>query len=82
VISPSQGPLHDNTQQSQLTDVHVPGGIRNRNPSQRAITGIGPSHRTLILFGYFVTDTALFAEYYAGLLIKQATSLFAMKILK
>jgi len=63
VISPSQGPLHDNTQQSRLTNVYASGGIRTRNPRQRAATGIGSSHSTLILIGYFVTDTALFGEY-------------------
>ena len=31
-ISPSQRPLHDNTQHSQQTDIHAPGGIRNRIP--------------------------------------------------
>jgi len=33
VIGPSQRPLPDNTQQSQNTDIHVPWGIRTRNPS-------------------------------------------------
>jgi hypothetical protein len=31
-----QRPLPDNTQHSQETDIHAPGGIRTRNPSQRA----------------------------------------------
>jgi hypothetical protein len=35
-IGPLQGPLPDNTQHSQKTDIHVPGGIRIRNPSKRA----------------------------------------------
>jgi hypothetical protein len=35
-ISSSQGPLPDNTQQSQQTDIHAPGGFRTRNPSKRA----------------------------------------------
>jgi hypothetical protein len=33
---PSQRPLPDNTQHSQETDIHAPGGIRTCNPSQRA----------------------------------------------
>ena len=35
VIGPSQRPLPDNTQHSQETDIHDPGGIRTRNPSMR-----------------------------------------------
>ena len=31
-----QKPLPDNTQHSQETDIHIPGGIRTRNPSKRA----------------------------------------------
>jgi hypothetical protein len=50
MISSIQRPLPDNTQHSQETDVHVPGGIRTHNPSKRtaqthpldrAATGIG-----------------------------------------
>jgi hypothetical protein len=50
VISPTQRPLPDNTQHSQETDIHAPGGIRTRNTSkrtakthalERAATGIG-----------------------------------------
>ena len=38
-ISPSQRPLPDNTQHSQETDIHAPGGIRIRKPaSQRPQT--------------------------------------------
>jgi len=33
-ISPSQGPLPDNTQQSQKTVIHAPGGIRNPQSQQ------------------------------------------------
>ena len=33
---PDAGPLPNNTQHSQETDIHVPGGIRTRNPSKRA----------------------------------------------
>jgi len=36
VISSSQRPLSDNTQQSHQTDIYAPGGIRNQNPSKRA----------------------------------------------
>ena len=36
MISPTQRPLPDNTQQSQEKDIHVPGGIRTRNPSKPA----------------------------------------------
>ena len=33
-IGSSQRPLPENTQKSQQTDIHVPGGIRTRNPSK------------------------------------------------
>jgi len=33
-----QRPLPDNTQQSQETDVHVPGGIRSHNPEKGVIS--------------------------------------------
>ena len=36
VISPSQRPLPDNTQQSQQTAIHAPGGIRTHDISRRA----------------------------------------------
>ena len=36
VISSSQRPLPDNTQHSQLTNIHAPGGIRTHNLSRRA----------------------------------------------
>ena len=36
VISSSQRPLPDNTQHSQQTDIHAPGGIRIHNLSSRA----------------------------------------------
>jgi hypothetical protein len=50
VIGPTQGPLPDNTQHSQETDIHAPDGIRTHNPIQQAVadprldraaTGIG-----------------------------------------
>ena len=40
MISSSQRPLSDNTQQSQQTNIHVPGGIRTRNLSRRAVTDL------------------------------------------
>jgi len=36
VIGPSQRPLPDNTQHSQETVIHAPGGIRTRNLSKPA----------------------------------------------
>ena len=36
VISSSQRPLPDNTQHSQQTNIHDPGGIRNHEVSKRA----------------------------------------------
>jgi hypothetical protein len=36
-ISPSNRTLPDNTQHSQETDIHAPGGIRTQNPSKRAV---------------------------------------------
>jgi len=49
MISPSQRPLPDNTQQSKETDIHVPGGIRTQNPSKPAATGTG-SHKSVGLY--------------------------------
>jgi len=36
VISLTQRSVPDNTQHSQQTDIHVPGGIRTQNPTKRA----------------------------------------------
>jgi len=36
VNSPSQRPLPDNTQHSQQTHIHIPGGTRNHNLSRQA----------------------------------------------
>jgi hypothetical protein len=36
VISSSQRPLPDNTQHTQKTNIHAPGGIRNHDRSRRA----------------------------------------------
>jgi hypothetical protein len=40
VISPSQGPLLDNTQHSQETNIHASGRIPNLNPSKRRVEDI------------------------------------------
>jgi hypothetical protein len=34
VVNPTDEPLPENAQQSQETDIHAPGGIRTRHPSQ------------------------------------------------
>jgi hypothetical protein len=36
VISPSQRSVPDNTQQSQQTNIHAPGGTRTHSPSKQA----------------------------------------------
>ena len=41
VISSSQRPLPDNTQHSQQTDIHAPGGIRTQYLSRRAVADLG-----------------------------------------
>jgi len=33
-------PLHDNTQNSQQTKIHAPGGIRTHSSSRRATAGL------------------------------------------
>ena len=40
VISASQRPLPDNTQHSQQTNIHAPGGIRTHNLSRRAAANL------------------------------------------
>ena len=52
MISLLQRPLPDNTQHSQQTKIHAPGGIRTRNPSKRSavdhrLTTLGQWHRLL-----------------------------------
>jgi len=37
---PTQGPLPDNIQLSQQTNIHTPGGIQTRNPSKLAAIGL------------------------------------------
>ena len=36
VVGPMQGPLPDNTEHPEETNIHAPGGIRTHNPSKRA----------------------------------------------
>jgi hypothetical protein len=36
MFSPKQKPVHENTQHSQETDIHTPGGIQTHDPSKRA----------------------------------------------
>jgi hypothetical protein len=42
VISPTQGPLPENTQHSQQTNIYVLGEIRTHNPSKRAAADLTP----------------------------------------
>ena len=56
MIGPSQAPLPDDTQQSQETFIHFPGGIRTHPPSKRAAaaratTAIGMSQYYLLQIG-------------------------------
>jgi hypothetical protein len=50
VISPPQRLLRDNIQQSRETSIHTPGGIRTRNPSNRAATDPRHSPRGHFMF--------------------------------
>jgi len=45
VISSSQKPLPDNTQHSQQTDIHVPGGIRTHDLSRLEAVDLRPRPR-------------------------------------
>jgi hypothetical protein len=51
MISPSQRPLPDNTQDAQQTNIHAPGGIRTHDRSRRAAVDLRlrPAVETLIL---------------------------------
>ena len=58
MISPSQRPLHVNTQQTQETSIHSVSGFRTRNPRHRApqthafhdtATAIGHTHVTRVM---------------------------------
>jgi hypothetical protein len=40
MISPLQRPLSNNTQHSQQTDIHAPGGIQTHNLSKRAASDL------------------------------------------
>ena len=70
VISSSQGPLPDNTQHSQQTVIHAPGGIRTHNLNKRATADLrlkphGHWNRQLVYFTmiwlfYFYTFTCEF----------------------
>src|SRR5215475_8970602 len=66
VISSSQRPLPDNTQHSQQTNIHVPGGIRTHDPSRRAaadlrLTPRGHWHRHCDMLAILIMGT-LFTE--------------------
>jgi len=57
VISPSQGPLPDNTQHFQETDIHGTVAIRTHNlrkrsaaDLRRAATGTGPLYLYTVIF--------------------------------
>jgi hypothetical protein len=39
-IGPSQRPLPDNTQHSQETKIHAPGGIRTQDPNKRSVADL------------------------------------------
>jgi hypothetical protein len=43
VIGPTPGPLPENTQHSQETGIHIPGGIRTSNPIK--LSAVDPSPR-------------------------------------
>ena len=60
MISPSQRPLPNNTQHSQQTDIHAPGGIRTHNLSRRAVADLrlrprGHWDRQLVHLDGFIT---------------------------
>jgi hypothetical protein len=54
MISPSQRPLNDNTQLSQQTDIHSPGGIGTRNPKKRATQTDALNHEAAVISFAFV----------------------------
>jgi hypothetical protein len=63
MTSPTQRPLPDNTQHSQETDIHAPGGIRTHNPSKRTAEdpGVGPQYG--ILYIVFIVIIPLLCLY-------------------
>ena len=70
VINPSQSPLPDNTQQSQPTNIHAPGGIRTHNLSRWAAEDatpytarpLGPAVWAVSWVKYFVHNCTLCLE--------------------
>ena len=61
MISPSQRPLPDNTQHSQQTNIHAPGGIRTYDRSRRAAVDLrlrprGHWDRRLQSLLYYIAD--------------------------
>ena len=54
MIGPSQGPVSDNTQNSQEKDIHDSGGIRTHNPGKRAAADphIRPRGHWIIITSY------------------------------
>jgi hypothetical protein len=60
VISPTQGPLPDNTKHSQETDIHAARGIQTHNPSKPAAADprLGPhSHGDRPYIRYNIVKT-------------------------
>ena len=50
MISPTQRPLLDNTAYLYETDIHARVGIRTRNPTKLAATGIGSDNITVAFY--------------------------------
>ena len=70
MISSSQRPLPDNTQQSQQTNFHVLGGIRTRDLSRRAVADLclrPPGHwdRRLYLLPQLNLPISVFIAYFS-----------------
>ena len=66
VMCPSQKSLSDNTHYSQVPDIHVTSGIRNRNPSKRVTTnprlkplGLWDRHSGMLSFPATALDRPL-----------------------
>ena len=66
MVSPIQRPVSGNTQHSQQTVIHAPGGIRTHSPSKRttqthpldrAATGIGSMYVCVCIYIYTHTHT-------------------------
>jgi hypothetical protein len=66
VIGQSQRPLPDNTQHSQETDIHAPGGIQTRNPSKRA-TADHALDRAAIGIAMFAPKFDFYKQNFGGL---------------